>query len=146
MGQIISRFDFLWARWMILSNVQTTWTWHNFTFGQLFMLIGANNDQIWLPVNWIFQWFWAMFETTWTWLISIFGYFSCALGQIGEFSSDSEQCSKLLDLISIFGYFSCALKWLPGLDEWFWAMLKPTWTLFNFSFGQLFMWIRVKNG
>ena len=78
-NDFISRFDFLWARWVTLSNVQTTWTWHNFTFGQFFMLIGANNDQIWLPVTWIFNWFWAMFETTWTWLISIFGDFSCAL-------------------------------------------------------------------
>ena len=25
------------------------------------------------------------------------------------------------------------------LDEWFWAMFEPTWTLPNFSFGQLFM-------
>ena len=26
-------------------------TWPNFTFGQLFMWIGANNDQIWLPMG-----------------------------------------------------------------------------------------------
>ena len=25
--------------------------WPNFTFGQLFMWIGANNDQIWLPMG-----------------------------------------------------------------------------------------------
>ena len=26
-----------------------------------------------------------------------------------------------------------------GLDEWFWAMFELTWTLHNFTFGQLFM-------
>ena len=26
-------------------------TWPNFTFGQLFMWIGANNDQIWIPMG-----------------------------------------------------------------------------------------------
>ena len=31
-----------------------TWTLPNFTFGQLFMWIGANNDQIWLPMaRWV---------------------------------------------------------------------------------------------
>ena len=37
-------------------NVDTTKleqiiTWPNFTFGQLFMWIEANNDQIWLPMD-----------------------------------------------------------------------------------------------
>ena len=32
-----------------------------------------------------------------------------------------------------------------GLDEWFWAMFKLTWTLPNFTFGQLFMWIGANN-
>ena len=30
---------------------EPTWIWPNFTFGQLFMWIGANNDQIWLPMG-----------------------------------------------------------------------------------------------
>ena len=30
---------------------EPTWTWPNFTFGKLFMWIGANNDQIWLPMG-----------------------------------------------------------------------------------------------
>ena len=42
LGQIMIRYDFLWVRWVILSNVRTDWTWPNFTFGQLFMWIGAN--------------------------------------------------------------------------------------------------------
>ena len=32
-----------------------------------------------------------------------------------------------------------------GLDEWFWATFEPAWTLPNFSFGQLFMWIGANN-
>ena len=40
-GQIMTRYDFLWARWVILSNVQTN----------LNLWIGANNDQIWLPMG-----------------------------------------------------------------------------------------------
>ena len=34
-----------WLRAMF----EPTWTWPNFTFGQLFMWIGENNDQIWFP-------------------------------------------------------------------------------------------------
>ena len=30
---------------------ESTWTWPNFTFGQLLMWIGANNDHIWLPMG-----------------------------------------------------------------------------------------------
>ena len=30
---------------------EPTWTWPNFTFGPLFMWIGANNDQIGLPMG-----------------------------------------------------------------------------------------------
>ena len=30
---------------------EPTWTWPNFTFGQLFMWFGSNNDQIWLPMG-----------------------------------------------------------------------------------------------
>ena len=32
-----------------------------------------------------------------------------------------------------------------GLDEWFWAMFEPTWTLPNFTFGQLFMQIEANS-
>ena len=39
-------------------------TFDNFTLGQLFMWIGANNDQIWLLM--LDEWLWAMFEPTWT--------------------------------------------------------------------------------
>ena len=44
-----------------------TWIWPNFTFGQFLMWIGANNDQIWLPMmsdseQFSYdEWFWAIF-------------------------------------------------------------------------------------
>ena len=50
LGQIMARYDFIEARWMILSNVRTdsSLTW--FHFGKKkFIWIWANNDQIWLP-------------------------------------------------------------------------------------------------
>ena len=93
LGQIMTIYDFPWARWVIPSNVWTDlnltyfhvwstlhvnrgklwpdmtsyrlyewlramfgpiWTLPNFTFGQLFMWIGANNDQIRLPMaRWV---------------------------------------------------------------------------------------------
>ena len=34
---------------------------------------------------------------------------------------------------------------LYGLDEWLWAMFKPTPSLANFYIGQLFKWIVVTN-
>ena len=46
-------YDLQEARWVISSNV---WTDYNFTwfhFGQLFIWIGANNDQIWLFGDWM---------------------------------------------------------------------------------------------
>ena len=35
----------LWAMF------EPTWTWPNFTFGQLCMRVGANNDPIWLSMG-----------------------------------------------------------------------------------------------
>ena len=37
--------EWLWAM------LEPTLTSPNFTFGQLFIRIGANNDQIWLPMG-----------------------------------------------------------------------------------------------
>ena len=46
----------------------------NFTFCQLFIWIGANNDQIWLSIiNGLDEWFWAMFELTPIWSNFSFG-------------------------------------------------------------------------
>ena len=48
LGQILTRYDFLEARRVILSDVtfEPTPTLPIFTFGQLLILIGSNNGQI----------------------------------------------------------------------------------------------------
>ena len=91
--QIMTRYDFLWARWVILSNVRTdlnlTYSW-NFTFDQLFMWIGANNDQIWLSM---------------------------------VYTSNSEQCSNRLqlDLITLLVNFSCQFRQIMTRYDFLWA-------------------------
>ena len=101
---------------------EPTWIWPNFTFGQLLMWIGANNDQIWLPMAYMSdsEQFSNRFEL---YLISLLVNLSCDLGQI----------------MTIY-------MTLYGLDEWFRAMFEPTLTWPNFTFGQLFMWIGANNG
>ena len=47
LGQIMTRYDFLCARWVIVRNV---WTDLPGNFGQLCMWIAANNDHTWLPM------------------------------------------------------------------------------------------------
>ena len=43
---------------------EPNWTWLDFMFGQLFIWIGENNDQI---CSWsLDEWFWSMFEPTLT--------------------------------------------------------------------------------
>ena len=37
----------------IKSKLEHIITWPNFTFGQIFNWIGANNDQIWLPMGYM---------------------------------------------------------------------------------------------
>ena len=68
----MTRYDFLWARWVILSNVQINWTWHNFTFGQLCMWIGENYSYGWMSDS--EQW------STWTFLNFTFGQFLMWIG------------------------------------------------------------------
>ena len=48
-GQIITRYNLIWANEWFWAMFEPTPTLSNFDFGQLFMWIGANNDQIWLP-------------------------------------------------------------------------------------------------
>ena len=100
---------------------EPTWTWPNFTFSQLFIWIGANNDQ--MSSYRLDEWFWAMFEPTWTWPNFTFGQLFIWIG------ANNDQI------------------WLPMgyFHEWFWAMFKPTWMWPNFTFGQLFMWIGANN-
>ena len=52
-GTKLTRYDFLWARWVILSNVRTDLNFTTGSFGQLLMWIGANNYQIWLPMGYM---------------------------------------------------------------------------------------------
>ena len=47
----ITGYDFLEVKRVIFNNFEPTPTLPNFTLGQLFMWIGANNDHIWLPMD-----------------------------------------------------------------------------------------------
>ena len=99
---------------------ELTWTWPNLTFGQFFMLIGANNGQISLSMGYT-----SDSEQCSNWLqldlILLVVNFSCVLAQI-------------MTIMTSY-----------GLDEWFWAMFELTWTWPNFTFGQLVMWIGANN-
>ena len=48
-GQIITKYDLIWADEWFWAMFEPTPTLSNFDFGQLSMWIGANNNQIWLP-------------------------------------------------------------------------------------------------
>ena len=108
--------DWFWAMF------ELTWTWPNFTFGQLFMWIGANNDQIWLPMGKM-----SDSEQCSNWLeldlISLLVNFSYELGQIMvrfDFiwprwvNLNNAQTDSQLDLISILVNFSCELGQISG--------------------------------
>ena len=60
---------------------EPTWTWPNFTFGQLFMWIGTNNGQIWLPMGYISDSEQCSNRLE-LYLISLLVNFSCEMGQI----------------------------------------------------------------
>ena len=45
---------------------EPTWIWPNFTFGQLFMWIGADNEWPDMTSYGLVEWFWAMFQPTLT--------------------------------------------------------------------------------
>ena len=113
LGQIMTRYDFLWARWVILNNVRLTPTWPNFTFGQLFMWIGPNNDYIWLPMDQTSDSEQCSNQLQFD-LISLLVIFSCDLGQI----------MTRYDLL-----------WARRV------ILSNVQTWPNFEFGQLFIWI-----
>ena len=78
LGQIMTIYDFPWARWVIPSNI---WTWPNFMFGQLFMWIGANYGQIWLYIGYMSD-SEQCSDRLELYLISLLVNFSCELGQI----------------------------------------------------------------
>ena len=80
LGPIMTKYDFLWARWVILSNVRTDLNLTWFHFGQLFMWIGANNDQIWLFMGYTSDSEQCSNRLELD-LISLLVNFSCELGQ-----------------------------------------------------------------
>ena len=92
---------------------EPTWTWPNFSFDQLFMWIGANNDQIWLPLGYASD-SEQQFEPTPTWPNFTFGQLFMGIGANNDQmwlpvdqKSDSELCLNWLqlDLISLLGNF-----------------------------------------
>ena len=62
-GQMMTRYDFLEARWLILSNVRMTPTWHDFTLGQLCIWFGIY--QIMTRYN-IREARWVILSNVWT--------------------------------------------------------------------------------
>ena len=60
---------------------EPTWTWPNFTFGQLFMWIWTNNGQIWLPMDYMSDSEQCSNRLE-LYLISLLVNFSCEMGQI----------------------------------------------------------------
>ena len=132
LGQIMARYDILEPRWVILSNI---WTAFNFTyFGQLFMWIRANNDQIWPArgkmsdfkqyLNWLCLNFWSALHMNWgKWWLT-FGQLCIWIGANGD------------------------QIWLHrGEVNDFEKMLEPTPILPAgiVIFGQLFIWIEYNN-
>ena len=129
LGQIVTRYDFLWARRMILSNVLV---WLQLDPISLLVNFSCELGQIMTRYNFfgldewfwtMFDWVWAMFEPTPTWSNFYFGQLFMWMRQL----------MTRYDLINY------------GLDEWFWAMFELTSTWSNFSFGQHFMWIGANN-
>ena len=117
---------------------EPTWIWPNFTFGQLLMWIGANNDQIWLPMGKMSdsEQFSNRFELD---LISLLVNFSCNWANNNHIwlpmgkMSDSEQCSNRLELylISLLVNFSCGLGQIITRYDFLWArcvILSNVWT------------------
>ena len=82
---------------------------------QLFMWIGANNGQIWLPIGYMSDSKQCSNRLD-LYLISLLVNFSCELGPI----------------MTRYDFLWASY----GLDEWFWAMFEPTWIWPNFIFGQ----------
>ena len=118
------------------SMFEPTWTWPNFTFGQLFMWSAADNGQPDMTCYGLDEWFWAMFEPTWTLPNFTFGQLFMWIGAnndqiwlpMGKMS-DSEQCSNRLelDLISLLVNFSYELGQIMARFDFLW----PRWVNLN---------------
>ena len=104
----MTRYDIMEARWVILSNV---WTDSNVIFGQYFIWIGYNNDQIWLPRRYSCD-----FEKCLNRLV--LEQINYTFGKLYELG----QMMTIYDLLEA--------RWM------FWAMFESTSTWHNFIFGQ----------
>ena len=136
---------------------ELTWTWLNLTFGHLFRWIGANNDQIWLPMDQTSD-SEQYLNRLQLYLISLLvKFWSCEFGKYDmtryDFSmdepSDSKQCSNWLkfDLISLLVKFSSEFEQimtrydLLGARRVILSNVQTDSNLTKFWFCQLLMWI-----
>ena len=120
LGQIITRYDFIWTDEWFWAMLEPTPTLSNFDFGQLFMWIVANNDQIWLPRG----------------LKSDFEKCSNRL--------QLDLSSLLVNLLNVLGQILAIYDFLEAITVIL-AMFEPTPTWPNFYFGQRFIWIEANN-
>ena len=135
LGQIMTRYDFLWARWVILSNV---WTDLNLIFdqlGQLCMCIGVNNlggsfekspNVVLTKIqNFIeiqssrFRWYSFVFARTQSRLVHILFLFASypmicwpklKLGQVGAASNIAQNNSSSLDEVRFDHFIVCPIS------------------------------------
>ena len=129
LGQIMTRYYFIWARWVILSNVRTDFNLTEFHF---WSTLHVDWGKIWSDMTsyGLDDWFWAMFEPTPTWPNSTFGQLFLWIGanndqillHMGQMS-DSEQFSNRLQLdrISLLVNFSCGLGQKIIRYDFIWA-------------------------
>ena len=138
LGQIMTRYDLLWAKSVILSNVRTNC---NLTyFDQIYMWIGARNDQIGLRNDLNFH-LWSTFHVHWVQLFTIYDCLWVRRVILRNVRTD-------LILMSIG-----ACEWGQKMTRYDFlearrmslAMFEliPTW--YNFTFCQLSMWIEPNN-
>ena len=129
LGQIMTRYDFLWAKWVILSTVRTDL---NLTYFHFWSILHVNWGKWWPDMTsyGLNEWFWAMFKPTWTWPNLTFGQLFMWIGANSDqiwlpmgLMSDSEQCSNRLelDLISLLVNFSCELGQIMTRYDFLWA-------------------------
>ena len=111
--------EWFWAMFKL------TWTWPNFTLGQRFMWIGANNDQIWLSI-WAR---WVILNNVRTNLNFTYNLTFCQL--FIWIGANNDEIWLPMGYIYIY--------------EWFWAMFEPTWSSCLVRLGLILLWTGKKN-
>ena len=86
LAQIMTTYDFLSAKQVILSNVRTDFNLTQILFWSTFEKISTYNDHIWLGLN---KRFWTMFEpiSAWYMYIFTFGHLFTWIGTYNDFLS-----------------------------------------------------------